>query len=453
MRHAVVGIGALNQVYRAHEPRRAKTFEPLSRRASEFETEQRSIYEFALKEYDKALKGMRQAIANEKHDVRTALVACLLVFCFESLQGNPSAAVSHAQSGLALLQHFMATKAPRCGMLYRSPIFAGIEPDILYAFSGLDTQILSFQDTRSVDIHRAAVLRMDFTVTNMPEVFETLEEAMSYWLMMQRRNCHFNFIAADAVSDLADSDRDKSPLHKPTLLDNDMEGADVYEEAFKGPLEHFDLTYKEDLMRQMLRYVEEIHRLTSASAPVFEQIERCGSKEKRVIMALLKIHINLNQIQLADTFETKPTEYDTHLPEYTTIVEQSEEIYPYLAQQKNAVYRFFLGIIYPLSVVGISCRNPHIRGRAINLLQRGPYREGIWDAMPVGHLTDWIRGVEEKCMDENGFIPENERAAMSLFDMDANVEKYCSGLYECWGRGDEIRERSDPAEALHWALI
>jgi len=98
----------------------------------------------ALKEYDKALKGMRKAIENRRHDIRTALVACLLVFCFESLQGNPNAAVSNTQSGLTLLMEYMAAKSPHCTSSYRTEVCAGIERDILTAFLGSTSRFCSF---------------------------------------------------------------------------------------------------------------------------------------------------------------------------------------------------------------------------------------------------------------------------------------------------------------------
>lgn len=445
MRHAVVGIGALNQVYRGHKPRKGKTLEPLSYRAPEFEKRQRSMYEFALKEYDKALKGMRRAIENQRRDIRTALVACLLVFCFESLQGNLNAAVSNAQSGLTLMYEYIVAKSPYCGMSYRSPSYLGIEQDILNAFSGLDVQVLLFLDTRTADVHRAVISRLEFTVAKMPQEFENLEEAMSFWLMMQRRNYHFNIIAIEALSDSAVSARKHNPLYNKDRLDNSVGSRDVYEDEFPDTLEDSESAYKAALRRQMVRYVEDVYRLTEACAPVFEQVEASGSKKERIVMALLKIHANLNHIQLAGAFMVKDTEYDAYLPEYTRIVELSEEIYPYLAQESDSMYRFFLGIVYPLSAVGFRCRNSHIRGRAIDLLQRGPYREGIWDAMSVGHLTDWIRRVEEEGMDENGFIPENKRAVMTLCDIDVNIRTAVLGCRGVGERGMKFRK-----EVIQW---
>lgn len=50
-------------------------------------------YRFALKHYDKALAGIRAAIANRQHDARKALLACILVYAFETLHGTTSLAV------------------------------------------------------------------------------------------------------------------------------------------------------------------------------------------------------------------------------------------------------------------------------------------------------------------------------------------------------------------------
>jgi hypothetical protein len=53
-------------------------------------------YEYAFKQYGRALKAMQLALAEKQQDLRMALIACLLVFCFESYIGNQVAAITHA---------------------------------------------------------------------------------------------------------------------------------------------------------------------------------------------------------------------------------------------------------------------------------------------------------------------------------------------------------------------
>lgn len=422
VRHAVVGIGALTQVYRDQDPREASLH--FSQDAQNLQNRNRLMYEFALKEYDKSLKGMRKAIKNKAHDIRAALISCLLVFCFESLQGNPNSAVSNAESGLRLLSDFVVKQtlcSPReLVMPDRGRSLAGVEEDIVNAFSGLDIQVLVFQDTRTYDHHEAVIARMGGLIATMPDEFQNLEQSMKYWLVLQRRNYHFVLLATDSPSNSAASARKRNPLDTQSLP-KQMRRKYDYGGVPSVSLEEPESTCNEPLRSQMERYRQDIRRWVRASAKVFELIAKCGSEEQRVIMNLLKIHSNLSHIELAGAFTIRDTEYDVFLPDYTTIVELCEETYPYLSQKSKSVFRFFLGIVYPLFATGFRCRDSHIRGRAIDLLQRGPYREGISDAFIAGQLTDWIRNIEEEGMDEQGYIPEHKRVVMTICDVDLNA--------------------------------
>lgn len=68
-------------------------------------------------------------------------------------------------------------------------------------------------------------------------------------------------------------------------------------------------------------YRDGIRRWGRAFEAVFDRVEEPGSQEEKVTMSLLKIHSNLNHIQLEGTFILQETGYDAFLPEYTAIVE------------------------------------------------------------------------------------------------------------------------------------
>lgn len=400
MLHAVVGVGALNQAVRNGFQKSGEE-RPYN--------SQNATYQYALKQYDKALKGMRTAIATGKHDVRTALIACLLVFLFESLQGHPYSAVSNAKCGLMLLQEWescrSSSKATYSGA-------RALENDILNAYAVIDTQVLFFMDTRTQDEHHAAVHRFADKISSMPSEIENLEEVLNYWLLIQSWNYHFKILIVDALSDPAVSGQGGHADGKAAVTDS------KYEAVFSRHVPISASAY--ELREQMEGYREIIRRWAHASTTIFEGVDKCGSQEERVTVALLKIYSNLSHIQLGGAFLTKETEYDAFLPEHTTIVELSESIYSYVASPSSSpggIYRFFTGIIYPLSATAFRCRDKSIRARAINLLRKGPYREGIWNAQEVGCLANWIREVEEEGMDENGFIPEASRVMMTLCDI------------------------------------
>lgn len=92
IRHAMVALGALS-----------KLSVDAKRDHKNLSTDYKSQYAYALKQYDKALQGMRTAIANWEHDMSKSLIACILVFCFESLLGMIGSAVTNAESGLMFL--------------------------------------------------------------------------------------------------------------------------------------------------------------------------------------------------------------------------------------------------------------------------------------------------------------------------------------------------------------
>ncbi len=63
-------------------------------------------HRYALTQYGKALKQIRDNLTDGVQDPRKSLMACLLVFCLESLQGYQSSASNQASMGVNLLQRW-----------------------------------------------------------------------------------------------------------------------------------------------------------------------------------------------------------------------------------------------------------------------------------------------------------------------------------------------------------
>jgi hypothetical protein len=63
-------------------------------------------HQFALLQYGKALKRIRDTLNEGIKDPRRSLMACMLVFCLECLQGYQSSASNQASVGVALLQRW-----------------------------------------------------------------------------------------------------------------------------------------------------------------------------------------------------------------------------------------------------------------------------------------------------------------------------------------------------------
>jgi len=140
----------------------------------------RGEHRYALAQYEKALKGMRRAIELGEHDLRNALLACLLSFSIESLQGRQSPACSLASSGVALFHEWIGKAKP--GLTTRaSPNEHVIENDLVQAFAGLDIHVAFFLDTRPLELHQRIIDDTAMILQSMPASFDTLCEARTYW--------------------------------------------------------------------------------------------------------------------------------------------------------------------------------------------------------------------------------------------------------------------------------
>jgi hypothetical protein len=98
---------------------------------------------------------MRAALAEKKDSVRTALIACLLVVCFEALQGDVKQACEHAMCGEGLLREWVEQRA--VGMLNGE--VGGlkgreVEDELVSAFRGLGLQVLGCVDPGRLDVYR-----------------------------------------------------------------------------------------------------------------------------------------------------------------------------------------------------------------------------------------------------------------------------------------------------------
>jgi hypothetical protein len=413
IRHAIVALGALSKAYAEDE-------HPVLSNPHHM---------YALKAYCKALKGIRNVLFSEWQDGRNALIACLLVFCFESLQGHQAAATMHAGSLVSLFFNWRWTSE---GMADNTPGVCAygiqIEEGLHAAFSELDLQALLFLDKRSTMMHRQIKEDVNITISLMPEQFETMHQCRTYWQLIMRRNFHFIAAARAAVSNPLSCINVGGPEESFTITCLRAENT-----PWSNPTNvSSGSRIPSHLLDEQQRYVKDIRRWERAAESIFSrptcQAPHEGDDLQDFSQAtLLKIHASMNVVLLARTFYPPETAYDIYLPEFRKQVELCEIVAPYivLPNQSAAVYRFDLGITPSLSQTCVLCRHSETRGRAIALLEacRG-YREGIWDSKSIAVMTGFIRDAEEENggLNENGWVRAGRRVKLQGVDINA-VEK------------------------------
>lgn len=114
---------------------------------------------------------------------------------------------------------------------------------------------------------------------------------------------------------------------------------------------------------------------------------------------LISLYLKTTYITLAIIPTNSEMIYDSHLPSFKHIVDISSRIITAQTATglpRNNRFSFDVGIIPPLHVTMMKCRDGETRRRAMELLFRSPRQEGIWDGVLSARIGRWVIGVEEE---------------------------------------------------------
>ncbi|KAH8669593.1 hypothetical protein BGZ60DRAFT_528070 [Tricladium varicosporioides] len=416
-------------------------------------------HQFALGQYCKALKGMRESITDSIEDGRNALIACLLVFVFESLQGHQAAASTHAANVVNLFFQLRWREIDNIAVNSSVPSKCAdaikIEKDLHDAFGGLDLQALLFLDKRSTSTHFRMKEEMNTAIDMQIALgnFETLQESRDCWQIIMRRNFHFVACARPAIRDI----KTTSDTPPDGLAEDDTAIMVPENNAWNTP-SSYSKHIPASLLTERNHYMEDINRWRKASQKVFSaaskqpsvtNIEQFGEYLQAKIM---QINAFFNIVVLARAFWPPETAYDIYLSEFRATVDICTEIAPLLAGSgASNLFHFDIGIIPALSQTAMLCRDYHIRTRAIDILFSIPgYREGIWDSLAVASIDRWIRDIEVEFAEDGGigFVPAERRAALSGVEIKLH-ERTCKvmAIQKCGPREEDVVER---VGVLNW---
>ncbi|RDW72220.1 hypothetical protein BP5796_08254 [Coleophoma crateriformis] len=368
-------------------------------------------YQSALEQYHKSLRGMRKAIASGQQDLRKALLASLLIFCFESMLGNQVTAALHAARGLTLLHPWKAgnrlhKRARATENTWEARI---LERELLETFHALDLQVLLFIDNRNNEAHRYTMARLNLMIKAIPQQVQNLEQAKRFWQLIFSRNCHFNQCMQLVGLEVVQEERSDTPWEGSAKF---PKGVLLLSDAVEG---------RGLLNEEQLRYQDDIARWTSASTPLFIEIAAGTNEREKVCAAILQVQAIVSRIMLAGSFITSEMAYDVYLPEFTTITTLCDSVFLYLGSDDHEFasrFHFDIGIVAALFLVGSRCRFDIVRRKALDILFSANIREGMWDSLVVGHITHWLRSIELEHVKEGEMIPVENRAILNAMNVD-----------------------------------
>jgi hypothetical protein len=403
IRHAVIAIGALDMALDTAQVRKkAEWLEP-----SKVQLQAESQRQFALQSYGKAIKRMRDSLSEPRQDMRTILIACLLFVAFEAFHGNNNSAVQQAHGGIKLLNGWLPQWVPKGkdesilkGL--RSPAPHMIEDELVQAFARLDSYTMSTMDVDPIQIHSSLKPEIGDILRLMPETFLDIEEARMYFDLMWRNVLHFilwvhgwgGSIGFDPQrSEINQQVHEQSTLHSSSKRE-------LEEELKRDPA----------MSLQARQHSEVFEKWTAAFEPLFHQSRTAAGRKDFAAATILRMHAKAGYISISGGFRNC-LDFDNREKEYIEVLDLAEVATDTLKLREPGSRATFM-LDGPLSgclyIVVTTCRVPALRRRAIEILERQPRREGMWDSALIAKVCKLVVEIEEEGM-VDGFIPEQAR--------------------------------------------
>jgi hypothetical protein len=375
----------------------------------------------AIKYYSEAICDMRKLMTRGVQDLRITLISCLTIFMFEAFHGNFSLADAQIHTGISLIRDWMK-KQPNhdqhaLGFSSPAPLF--LEDKLIQLFGQLEVQTIVFRDNRSFETHDELRKEGTHILQAMPQKFASLEEAQVYLHLVMRRFEHF----------LAVSQTVTQMQSFPESQNSGVENA-KYSQS--------------NLFLDYATHQTEFDLWNTSFQLFVEHHDENDELRKSPFARTLYLHFKISHLAAICTIATpNETVFDVFTTEFWDIVVLSEELYETLASKSKMNFTFDSGVIVPLYIVGMKCRVPAIRRRAIDLLLSHPRREGLWDSVLVGRVSAWTAGIEEESL-EDGYVPVWARMNRinSSFDLLERVGVLSCSQTVRSGEGFVTRERS-----------
>lgn len=416
IRHAVVALGALDKTAESQADFHSfnlddRTENPLQH------------HEFALRQYATAVKEMRTASAKGTQDMRTTLLTCLVILCFEAWNGNQDYAVRQIQMGLRLINAWCEElqldqqKEGLSAPTTRSQDLQ-LDDELVRCFSKLEVQAISFAEESNPARHALVISNEQKLLENMPSTFTSLSLAEDTE----------NAIVTESMRFFAN----KTPLPKPPPP----------KRAF--PIHGWwGLTDPAavKIQQTIMNYISRWH---TAFTPLWEKIQSENPTEGTLFKAsTLKLHIQTNTIALISVCSMSEAIWDSYTSTFSEMVTHASLILNIINSRNNlhtqARPKFSSDshVIIPLHMIAHKCREAKIRRKAIELLIRFPRREGVWDSNLAARIGGWAMSVEEEFRDEKGYVPLWARIHGVCFERDREGRR---AVLSCEQRVNEVDE-------------
>jgi hypothetical protein len=360
-----------------------------------------SHLQYALMQYDRALKRVQMMVSTGHDTMRVALITALLIFVFESLHGDTDRAVTPIQSALELILKRLSNlprpyRASRTDP-HRSQTSAPIDEELLSAFMRLDGPSLAITSKKdqiiTYPIHRIFTITYHTEELNIPSCFATISEARLYL-----EDIKWRVVPGMDAQNAHTPARQDSPSHE-----YDVSSSENYE-GTTGLL-HPDLEFIRGAIRSWYPAVAkssnsldakltQLSQWHSAFAPLLEHSMTSAGANSFIPAVILYLQALTINLLLPDNTEQEMTSEGDRVQIVRTILSLSRRLANHPGFSRGFV--FDKGIIPTLAIIIMLCPDRNLKWEACNVARSiVPRREGVWDSKNV------VEGAERMLAQED----------------------------------------------------
>ncbi|KAI0505182.1 hypothetical protein F5B22DRAFT_628502 [Xylaria bambusicola] len=324
----------------------------------------------ALRYYNRAIQLLlnQENASNSTEVTAITLLVCYLFTCFDHLAGNYVQAVKHLRGGVELSRNIDQC-IPDKNDIYNDTQPSGVRAlicQVTAQIRRLDMQAVTFlTDWTPADIQETIMSH------HLPSTsaFRSLEEAADHLQVLIAR-----------VMRLRHGEHQIYPM---------------------GAIEHFPSSLKGVILAQLEGWYS-----------LFENTLQQGLYNEpdpamRSLITLLRLQHNTIWTFLSSSGPRREMEYDAYLPQFQQCLEMASDVAAAHERYAGSLKPTFtpeIGIVPVLYIIGAKCRHPSVRRKALEILQRQPIREAVWDSICVARVVERIIELEEGGCGETGII-------------------------------------------------
>lgn len=321
--------------------------------------------------YGKAISSLNTQIREQVDNLSTVeetLVVCLLLICYNVLQGNDLDALVHLEGGVQILNYHLPKlrKLDSGDREPRSPI-----QELAKNFKRLDLQAAWYADSYQIKFLPNSGTPARFNLRPGEDSLDFISIADARRVLDDILSSAFHFMRSQP--------HPFKYLGKYNQINDD----------FDGNL----LAYQRDIHITQLRHWEALfQRLQLISLQQWKEEEKAHAS---------KIWICYNVMIISLSVSLSPDEviYDRFLPWFSDIVQYAERFLGSTClenhrQQNKSLFDLEMSIIQPLYFTALKCRDTDLRSRSLGLL-RNCGKEGVWDGDIMAEVAQYVIAIEE----------------------------------------------------------